>query len=118
LIKGDEVALSENSVKYDFATREFIFTLPNLTSEAYLLTFRTDVTDKSKSPFTNSVSLSGTGITQSSTSLGVVVSFQGSGGGGTGTTGSINVIKVDGKDSTKKLQGAVFELLDLYQNVI
>lgn len=118
LIKGDEVALSENSVKYDFATREFIFTLPNLTSEAYLLTFRTDVTDKSKSPFTNSVSLSGTGITQSSTSLGVVVSFQGSGGGGTGTTGSIKVIKVDGKDSMKKLQGAVFELLDLYQNVI
>ncbi|WP_291580385.1 SpaA isopeptide-forming pilin-related protein [Clostridium sp. UBA6640] len=118
LIKGDEVALIENSVKYDFATREFIFTLPNLTSEAYLLTFRTDVTDKSKSPFTNSVSLSGTGITQSSTSLGVVVSFQGSGGGGTGTTGSIKVIKVDGKDSTKKLQGAVFELFDLYQNVI
>ncbi|WP_032122374.1 SpaA isopeptide-forming pilin-related protein [Clostridium amazonitimonense] len=118
LIKGEEVTLEENSVKYDMVKREFIFTLPSPTSEAYLLTFRTDVTNKSKSPFTNSVSFVGTGISESATSSGVGVIFQGSGGGGVGETGSIKVIKVDKKDDSEKLQGAVFELLDKYHNVI
>ena len=118
LEKGEEVALDQNSVKYNAATREFTFTLPSMTEEAYILTFRTDVVDKKKSPFNNSISFKGTGITESSDSTKVDVIFQGAGGGGVGETGSIKVIKVSSSNENIKLEGAVFELLDRYQNVI
>ncbi|MEG1255560.1 SpaA isopeptide-forming pilin-related protein [Clostridium sp.] len=118
LVKGDEVTLDRNSVKYNTATREFIFTMPALTDDAYILTFRTDVVDKTKSPFTNSISFKGTGIIQSSSSGKVDVIFQGAGGGGVGETGSIKVMKVDKNNENIKLEGAIFELLDKYQNVI
>jgi uncharacterized repeat protein (TIGR01451 family) len=118
LVKGDEVNLDKNNVKYNTETREFIFTLPSPTEEAYTLNFRTNVVDKKKSPFTNSASFKGTGITQSSNSGNVDVIFQGAGGGGVGETGSIRVIKVDKNNENINVEGAVFELLDKYQNVI
>ncbi|WP_027633997.1 SpaA isopeptide-forming pilin-related protein [Clostridium hydrogeniformans] len=118
LVKGEEVALNKNNVKYDANNREFTFILPSLTEEAYLLSFRTNVTDKSKSPFTNSVSFKGQGIKENSTVSNINVKFQETGGGGVGATGSIKVIKVDKENPSKKLKGAVFELLDKYDNVI
>lgn len=118
LLKGEEVTLDQNNVKYNAATREFTFTLPSITEEAYILTFRTDVVDKKKSPFNNSISFKGTGITESSDSTKVDVIFQGAGGGGVGETGSIKVTKVSSSNENIKLEGAVFELLDRYQNVI
>lgn len=118
LVKGEEVALDQNNVKYNAATREFTFTLPVSTEETYLLSFRTDVVDKKKSPFTNSISFKGAGIEESSGSDAIDVIFQGAGGGGVGVTGSIKVIKVDSNNESIKLEGAVFELLDKYQNVI
>ncbi|WP_346929592.1 collagen binding domain-containing protein, partial [Clostridium sp.] len=118
LEKGEEVTLDQGNVKYNAETREFTFTLPSSTEEAYILTFRTNVVDKSKSPFTNSISFKGTGIDGTSTSGSVNVIFQGAGGGGVGETGSIKVTKVDKNNENMKLEGAVFELLDKYQNVI
>ncbi|WP_027634360.1 SpaA isopeptide-forming pilin-related protein [Clostridium hydrogeniformans] len=118
LTKGEEVELNENSVKYDSQTRKFIFNLPSEIKEGYILTFRTDVADKSKSPFKNSASFVGTGTTESSISADVNVKFQGAGGGGGGISGSIKIIKVNADNSTEKLEGAVFELIDRYNNVI
>jgi len=118
LVKGEEVPLDGRNIKYNPETRDFTFTLPAITEEAYILTFRTEVIDKKKSPFTNSISFKGTGLTESTESGKVDVVFQGAGGGGVGETGSIKVIKVDKNNENIKLQGAVFELLDKYQNVI
>ncbi|WP_346938701.1 SpaA isopeptide-forming pilin-related protein [uncultured Clostridium sp.] len=118
LEKGEEVTLDQGNVKYNSSTREFTFTLPSSIEEAYILNFRTNVVDKSKSPFTNSISFKGTGIDGTSTSGSVDVIFQGAGGGGVGETGSIKVTKVDKNNESIKLEGAVFELLDKYQNVI
>ncbi|MGN9160628.1 SpaA isopeptide-forming pilin-related protein [Clostridium sulfidigenes] len=118
LEKGEEVVLNQRNVKYNAETREFTFILPSPTEEAYILTFRTDVVDKSKSPFTNAISFKGTGIEGTSSSGNVDVIFQGAGGGGVGETGSIKVAKVDKNNENIKLEGAVFELLDKYENVI
>ncbi|MBK1813336.1 LPXTG cell wall anchor domain-containing protein [Clostridium sp. YIM B02505] len=118
LTKGDLVQLNEKSVKYDMTTRKFTFTFPEALNGPYLLSFRTNVTDKSKSPFKNSASFKGSKTEEDSTSGNVNVVYQGGGSGGTGETGSITVVKVDSKDNTKKLQGATFNLIDRYKNVI
>ena len=118
LTKGEEVELGKNNVKYDMTTREFNFYLPSPTEDAYVLSFRTNVVDKSKSPFTNTISFKGTGMTETSTSNGIEVVYQGAGGGGSGETGSIKVIKVNNEDENVKLKGAVFELVDKFNNVI
>jgi uncharacterized repeat protein (TIGR01451 family) len=118
LTKGEEVELGGNNVKYDMKTRKFTFTLPSPTVDAYILAFRTNVVDKTKSPFSNSISFKGTGMTESSTSNGIDVIYQGAGGGGIGETGSIKVIKVNNDNESIKLKGAIFELLDKYKNVI
>ncbi|WP_251861476.1 SpaA isopeptide-forming pilin-related protein [Clostridium sp. Marseille-Q2269] len=118
LSKGEELVLGIDNVKYNATTRQFDFKLPSLTNESYILTFRTNVVDKRKSPFINSISFKGTGITEKSDSNKVDVIFQDAAGGGVGETGSIKVIKVNKDDENIKLQGAVFELLDRYKNVI
>lgn len=117
LIKGDEVMLSEENVKYDKESRLFTFNFIKDINEAYILNFRTDVVDKSKSPFSNSVSFNGAGIKQSSTTNAVYVRFQVAGGGSVGESGTITLLKQDDK-TNEKLEGAVFELLDKYKNVI
>ncbi|MEW9096066.1 MAG: SpaA isopeptide-forming pilin-related protein [Clostridiaceae bacterium] len=116
LTQGDEVTLSKENVKYDIETREFKFNFPGSIDGAFKLTFRTDAIKTAT--FTNSVSFTGTGIVEDSISTPVGVWYSTGGGGGTGETGSIKVVKVDSKDSTKKLKGAVFQLLDRYDNVI
>ncbi|MBU5483231.1 LPXTG cell wall anchor domain-containing protein [Clostridium sp. MSJ-11] len=116
LTQGEEVLLNKENVKYDIETREFTFNFPGSIDGAFKLTFRTDATKTAT--FTNSVSFSGTGIIENSTSKPVGVWYSTGGGGGTGQTGKINIVKVDSNDSTKKLKGAVFQLLDRYENVI
>jgi uncharacterized repeat protein (TIGR01451 family)/LPXTG-motif cell wall-anchored protein len=118
LERGEEISLGKDNVKYNVSTREFNFILPGKIEDAYILTFRTNVVDKKKTPFTNSISFKGTGLIESSSSGNVDVIFQGAGGGGIGETGSIKVIKVNSNNENIRLQGAVFELLDRYQNVI
>lgn len=118
LEKGDEVTLNQSNVKYNAEKREFTFIAPSPIKEAYSLIFRTNVVDKSNSPFNNSILFKGAGVTESSSSGNVDVIFQGAGGGGIGETGSIKVVKLDKNNENIKLEGAVFELLDKYENVI
>ena len=117
LTKGAQVALDGSNIKYD-ANRNFTFTFPGTIDGAYLLTFRTYITDASKSPFTNTASFKGTKVDNQSSTASNVVVYQGAGGGGSGETGSIKVVKVDSTNNSKTLSGAVFQLLDQYGNVI
>jgi LPXTG-motif cell wall-anchored protein/uncharacterized repeat protein (TIGR01451 family) len=118
LTKGEKVELDENNVKYDSIKREFIFNFPGPVNSPYLLTFRTNVTDKSKSPFKNTASFIGSKTIEEGTSGSVNVVFQGGGSGGIGEKGSITISKVDSDDNSKKLQGAKFNLLDKYKNIV
>ncbi|MBV4417846.1 LPXTG cell wall anchor domain-containing protein [Clostridium tyrobutyricum] len=116
LTPGDSVALTGSNIKYD-TDRNFTFTFPGSIDGAYQLTFRTYITDPSKSPFTNTAAFSGSKAdNQGSTSTQIDV-YNGSGGGGSGETGSIKVVKVD-SSSSQPLKGAVFQLIDQYGNPI
>lgn len=124
VLKNDEsVALNAGNIAYNGDTREFRFTMPTsdtekIDSNAYLLTFRTNVVDKSKSPFRNSISLTGSATVQSSTSAAVQIISQEGGGNASGELGSIQVVKINAENSSEKLTGAAFQLLDQYKNVI
>jgi len=112
----DQVSYPASNITYKPDTREIVFTLPS-SSEAYLLTFRTNITDKTKSPFANSISFAGTGANSTSDSHIVDIKDQSYGGGASASNGSITVIKVDNADSSKTLAGAVFQLLDSSQTI-
>lgn len=115
LVPGDKVNLTADNVKYNPDTREFDFTFPqDAGTGAFILNFRTNVTKTGN--YTNSVEFKGTGVDQSSTTTQNGVWFSQGGGGATGETGSIKVIKVS-DDGVTPLQGAVFQLLDQYGNV-
>ena len=118
LVKGEAVELNENSVKYDANTRKFIFNFSEEVNSPYILTFRTNIVDKSKQPFTNKVYFKGEKISENSTSDKVSVEFQTGGGSAVGTRGSITVKKVDKENNEKMLKGAKFNLIDRYKNVI
>ncbi len=118
LIVGGEIPLTAANVQYDLAERMFTFHLPSPDSGSYRLTFRTNVTDKTKSPFLNQAKFNGTGSLQQGDSQPIVVSWAGSGSTGAGEVGSIKVFKVDAENKTTKLQGAKFELIDKYGNVV
>lgn len=118
LTKGSEITLSAANIQYNLNTRLFTFTFPSPASGPYLLTFRTDVTDKTKSPFINSCIFNGTGTLQPTSSGSIPVSWAGSGAGGSGEVGSITIHKVDSKNADKVLSGAVFNLIDKYGNTI
>ncbi|TQI68490.1 collagen binding domain-containing protein [Clostridium sp. KNHs216] len=118
---GAPVSLTRDNVGYNETTREFVFTFPKDTdlSKAYRLEFRTFVTDKTKSPFKNTVNFQGVIKAPDSTSTDVVITDQSAGGDGWGTLplGSITVLKQDKKDKTP-LSGAEFTLYDLYGNPV
>lgn len=118
LVKGEAVELNENSVKYDANTRKFIFNFSEKVNSPYILTFRTNIVDKSKQPFTNKVYFKGEKNSENSTSDKVSVEFQTGGGSAVGTRGSITVKKVDKENNEKMLKGAKFNLIDRYKNVI
>lgn len=118
IIVGDEIELTADNVQYDLDERLFTFHLPSPASGGYRLTFRTNVVDKDKSPFTNKASFNGTGIMQFGGTEPITVSWSGSGSSGSGEIGSITVFKVDAEDNGIKLAGAEFELVDRYGNVV
>ncbi|QSZ27715.1 Ig-like domain-containing protein [Aceticella autotrophica] len=116
LTQGDKIALSSDNVKYNSDTNVFIFTFPqNSGNNAYTLKFRTNVTKTGT--YNNLVEFKGTTAGENSNSAPVGVWYASGGGGGVGETGSVTIIKVDSNDATKKLSGAVFQLLDQYGNV-
>ncbi|MHC6178670.1 SpaA isopeptide-forming pilin-related protein [Clostridium sp. JNZ X4-2] len=115
LAQGDKVALTADNVKYNPDTREFDFTFPqDAGTGAFILNFRTNVTKTGD--YTNSVEFVGSRVDENSTTTQNGVWFSQGGGGATGETGSINVVKVS-DDGDTKLSGAVFQLLDQYGNV-
>ena len=118
---GAPVALERENIGYNAATGKFIFTFPQNTdlSRTYRLEFRTFVTDKSKSPFRNTVNFQGIIKDQNSTSGNVNIVYQSADGDGWGTlpVGSITVHKQDDKDNSP-LSGAEFTLYDLYGNPV
>lgn len=115
---GAEIPLTAFNVAYDVTTRLFTFNMPVAATGAYQLVFRTDVTDKTKSPFTNQVKFNGTGTDQIVGSGPTPVLWAGSGSSGGGEIGSLTVLKVDSVDSNQKLAGAKFNLFDKYGNKI
>lgn len=118
LILGEEIGLTGDNIQYDLATRMFTFHLPTPASGGYQLTFRTNVTDKTKSPFKNEATFNGTGKLNQGSSESIPVSWSGSGSTGDGEVGSITVHKVDAENHDQMLEGAQFDLIDKYGNVI
>jgi uncharacterized repeat protein (TIGR01451 family) len=115
VVKGTEIVLSyPEDFTYDFETRTLQVNLPTPSSKAYLLEFRTYVTDKTQSPFTNTAGLTGDVVDESYTTGGTSVAFSGSGGSGSGEVGAITVHKVNSDDVSENLSGAVFNLYDKY----
>ena len=117
LSKGNQVELNENSVKYEKTTRKFTFKFNNKVDSPYVLTFRTYVTDESKSPFENKAYFKGSNMNGTGNSNKINVKFQGGSSGGVGELGSITLKKVD-KETKNSLDEAKFILLDRYKNEI
>ena len=117
---GSQVTITGANISYDLDTRTLIFTMPSPITTAYVLTFRTYVTDKSRSPFSNIVALDADGVPPEQNEIEdeVAVSFVGAGGSATGSVGSMTVTKADMNSPTTVLAGAVFELLDQYDIVV
>jgi len=116
LTNSTKVTLTKDNVSYDPTTRKFIFTFPEGSGTgAFRLKFRTDTTKTST--FSNLVEFSGSGVTQTANATPVVVWYSNGGGSGVGYNGSITVAKVDSNYDSKKLSGAVFQLLDQYGNL-
>ncbi len=120
LSEGDDVTSQLLNVKYDPSTGKVNFIIKGEIKSAYRLKFRTDIDEAHKNgTFTNTITFKGSGLTQEGSSKSIDVSFQTAGGGAGGTgRGSITIIKVDGDNTSSKLKGAAFELLDMYQNVL
>ena len=112
ITKGDKVNLNKDNYSYDLSTREFVFKFTNEVNSSYILSFRTDVVDKSKQPFTNKANLKGSKTSQDSSTNPTYVEFQSGGGGAVGTRGTITIKKVDAENTNNKLKGAKFNLLD------
>ena len=107
-------------VTYDSKTGKVVFSITGKITTSYRLKFRTDINDAYNSTtFNNTISFKGSGLNETSKSTSIAVSFQSAGGsGGAGGRGSLTLYKVDKENTNKKLSGAIFELLDKYQNVI
>ncbi|WP_315115499.1 SpaA isopeptide-forming pilin-related protein [Clostridium intestinale] len=115
LTQGNSIELTGDNVKYDPVTRKFEFTFPaDAGTNAYILKFRTNTTRTGD--FSNTVEFKGSGVQQSSTNSRTGVWFSVGGGSATGDTASIKLIKYN-DDGSKKLSGAVFQLIDKYGNV-
>jgi len=119
LIKGAQVLpLTSANVIYNVDTRLFEFNIPAPIAGRYLLEFRTDITDKTQSPFTNEASFNGSGVANVGNDNPITVAWSGSGSSGTGSFGSMEVFKVDRENNSTFLEGAEFELEDKYGNIV
>jgi len=120
LTKGDEVTpLTGDNIKYNGATRKFEFHFNKTIDGPYILEFTTDIDDAYRnSTFTNTIYFKGSRPEQQSTSSNIAVSFQIGGGGASGTLGSITLDKVDSSNNDIKLQGATFQIIDSFGNIL
>ena len=118
-VEKEDVTKTLLDVSYDMKTRKVIFKFTGDIESAYRLTFRTDIEPAyNTATFNNSISLKGLDSTQIGHASAITVSFQNSSGGASGSgRGSIAIYKLDDSDK-KPLSGAIFELLDLYNNPI
>ena len=114
LTQGDEIPLAAGDFTYNPDTRLFDFYIPAPVEGAYRLMFRTLVTDRTLSPFTNTARFSGTGSLQTHTTNAITVSWSGSGSAGRGETGSIRIYKADSRDHDILLEDAEFTLIDRF----
>ncbi|QAA30490.1 SpaA isopeptide-forming pilin-related protein [Clostridium manihotivorum] len=116
LTAGAKVPLTGVNVKYDPTTRKFDFTFPeNAGFKSYILKFTTDVSKTGN--YSNTVEFKSTDTDQTSSTNQNGVWYASGSAWGTGVSGSITVSKVDANDTTRKLSGAVFQLIDQYGNV-
>lgn len=116
LSAGNKVALTGENVKYDPSTKEFDFTFPqDAGTSACILKFTTDVAKPGN--YLNVAQFKGESLDQSASGTQNNIWFSTGGGWGVGISGSITVLKLDSNDNTKKLAGAVFQLIDQYGNV-
>lgn len=123
------VALTGGNISYDAASREFDFTIPPDSGagtdaspyavlKPYVLIFRTYVDEAHRSSsFTNTISFSGSAVTQSSTSPKVAVWYASGGGVASGSTGTLTVTKADSAGGAP-LENAKFGLYDQYGNLL
>lgn len=111
--KEREVKLTADTLKVNVLKGTFSIHLPE-GSARYVLEYAADVTDPSKAPFTNKISMEGTvqadiGSDTDEVNLG---SGGGGGGGAASTKRHLTVIKVDAKRPDKKIEGVSFRLSD------
>lgn len=123
------VALNGGNISYDSSSREFDFTLPAdsgagtdvspyAITRPYVLIFRTYVDEAHRSSsFTNTISFSGSAVTQSNTSPKVAVWYASGGGAASGSTGTLTVTKADSGGGAP-LENAKFGLYDQYGNLL
>lgn len=117
LTKGEVVPKDQYSIEYN-ANEDNKFTL-NLgdISGAYQLEFVTDVLVDNLN-VNNSITFNGGGLSSASAEKSINVRVSNAGGGGSGNTGSIDVVKVDSEDASRKLAGAKFQLYNIKQQPI
>jgi uncharacterized surface anchored protein len=117
---NQSVPLTADNISYNASTNVFKFTMPTSINAPYLLVFRTYVSkDQSGASlsFSNTISFKGSATQNTSTVNSVAVHFQwGYGAAGSTPTGNVTVTKEDSESA--HLAGAVFELLDHYNNVV
>ena len=114
---ADKVTLTKDDITYNLATNEFNLYLPNPITTGYKLVFSTSITNKAKSPFSNTIAFNGTNTTEEKTDNVANNSWAAHGSwatrsGGGGGLGEIKIKKES--DDGKALAGAVFELYGLY----
>lgn len=115
-VLGKEIVLSPNNVDYDKSTNIFKLTFPGEIVGPLKLSFSTKVTKEGK--YKNEVLFKGDQIIKTSETEITEVLYNKLGGWGTIYDGSIKIVKVDGNNPNIKLSGAVFQLLDKYNNVL
>lgn len=119
LTQDEEVDLTSANIEYDANTRVFVFKFNKTIEDAYKLKFSTDIDMEigANKTYRNSITFKGSGVEEDHTSDAVEVKYTVSEGEAWGSSrGSITIIKVN--EEGKKLQNAVFELLDADGNVI
>ncbi|MEG1901814.1 MAG: SpaA isopeptide-forming pilin-related protein, partial [Clostridium sp.] len=108
---ADQQKWASGCFTYDVKNRVFTIRLAANTSDSYILTYSADIVDSTKSPFQNSVVLSGSSYDNSiSGSINSVTVSGGGGGGIVSKRGTITIKKVDKDDTSIALAGAVFRI--------
>lgn len=108
LAQGDPCSPGLYRFSYDAAGRALTVELPLDLAEAYVLTYRADIVDRSKKNFENRISFVGDQM-GSATGSSKGLSVSGGGGGGLARRkGSLKLVKTDSLDASFPVPGAAF----------